>query len=76
VIVQGNRWEDMVEWFDYIVGEIPASLQHRIAGIATADTCMGNGELESIEMLRAVRAIHDRYGPAYTNHVHLLGVGF
>lgn len=75
IIVQGNTWQDMVEWFGHIIKIVPESLKHKIGGIAVADTCMGNGELESIEMLRAVREIHDTHGEEYTKHIHLLGVG-
>lgn len=75
VIVQGNTWQDMVKWFDFVLKQIPQSLRHRIQGIAVADTCMGNGELETIEMMIATRKIAEVHGAQYTNHIHLLGVG-
>ncbi len=46
-----------------------------IGGIALADTCMGNGELESIEMLKAGHIISQDCHPNYSEHLHLLGVG-
>ena len=75
IIVQGNTWQDMAEWFDHIIKEIPIYLRDRVGGIALADTCIGNGQLESIEMLRALRAIYENHGPKMVQHVHLLGVG-
>ena len=75
VIVQGNRYDDMLMYFDEIQKQIPEKYMKYIAGIALADTCMGNGELESIEMLKAGHLISKTAHPAYSQHLHLLGVG-
>lgn len=75
VIVQGNNPDDMVTWFSTIIEMIPDSLKSRIQGIALADTCMGNGTLETVDMLIAAKRIAEKYGTVYTQHIHLLGVG-
>jgi hypothetical protein len=43
--------------------------------MAIADTCMGNGELESIEMLRAAKIISGFCHENVKKHLHVLGVG-
>ena len=75
IIVQGNTWQDMVIWFDELIKQIPTPLRKGIQGIAVADTCMGNGEVETVEMMIAARKIADTYGEEYVKHIHLLGVG-
>lgn len=75
VIVQGNRADDMVMFFDEIQKQIPRDLYKHIGGIALADTCMGNGDLESVEMLKAGHIIAKEFDPVYSEHLHLLGVG-
>lgn len=75
-IVQGNTVNDMVEWFKYGVEELEDWHWDYIGGIALADTCMGNGIRESIDMVVAYHKISQEFGEKYTkNHVHLLGVG-
>jgi hypothetical protein len=43
--------------------------------MAIADTCMGNGELESIEMLRGAKHISMICHDNIKKHLHILGVG-
>lgn len=73
-IVQGNTENDMYEWFKH--GTNVLTSYDRIGGIALADTCIGNGVLESVEMFIAYNRIRAEFGEAMTNnHIHLLGVG-
>jgi hypothetical protein len=73
-IVQGNTEQDMYEWFKY--GTTVLDDYSRIGGLALADTCMGNGMLESVDMFIAYNRIREEFGEDKTkNHIHLLGVG-
>jgi hypothetical protein len=74
-IVQGNTWQDMVEWYE--VGKKVLNRDHfkNIAGIALADTCMGNGKLETVDMIRAYSIIKDDSYLDNSKRLHLLGVG-
>lgn len=73
IIVQGNTWKDMVLWFDTIYPIVEPHLD-KICGIAPADTCMGNGYLESCDMAYACGLIFRKY-PKLGRRVHFLGVG-
>lgn len=75
VIVQGNNAQDMVDFYRGIMSCLePADLDY-VGGLALADTCMGNGELESVEMLRAAHLISKECPEQFKRHLHLLGVG-
>lgn len=75
-IIQGNNSNDMVEWFRYGVQELDAWHWDHIGGVALADTCIGNGPQESVEMLHAYHRIRREFTNEYTkDHIHLLGVG-
>lgn len=75
-IVQGNTTEDMYKWFEYGTKVLGDEHYKRVGGLALADTCMGNGPLESIDMLVAYHLINKEFGFEKTNrHIHLLGVG-
>lgn len=75
-IVQGNEYGDMIDWFADGARVLTPEHYKRVGGIALADTCMGNGPLESIDMLAAYHRIRDQFGESYTkNHIHLLGLG-
>ncbi len=74
-IVQGNSAEDMVVFFDEISRLLKGDDWDHVSGLAVADTCIGNGELESIEMLRAAHKIADYCHPNVAKHLHILGVG-
>lgn len=75
IIVQGNNKEDMLMFFNEIERQLDADDYNFIGGFAVADTCIGNGQIESVEMLRAARAISERAHPAIGQHFHLLGIG-
>lgn len=75
IIVQGNTTEDMVNFYRNIESRLSPEDYENIGGMAIADTCMGNGELESIEMLRAAKLIADFCHPNVRKHLHVLGVG-
>jgi len=72
-IIQGNTYEDMIRWFD-IAYEVLGDDIEKLHGIALADTCMGNGELETCDMLYAGAHIFKTYTNLPKN-LHLLGVG-
>lgn len=73
IIVQGNTVEDMILWVDTIYPIVEPYLD-KIAGFAPADTCMGNGYLESCDMVYAVSRILEKY-PLVKRRVHFLGIG-
>jgi hypothetical protein len=75
IIVQGNTPQDMKFFFDIIASKLTEEDYAHVCGIAVADTCMGNGELESIKMLHAAHLIAQDCHPAVASHVHFLGVG-
>ena len=75
-IIQGNRVEDMVEWFREGTKILTPDNWKRVGGLALADTCMGNGPLESVDMLTAYHQIREEFGVEMVkNHIHLLGLG-
>jgi hypothetical protein len=75
IIVQGNDIQDMVEYFKNITTRLDDVDYDNIGGLAIADTCMGNGELESIKMLVAAKEISKICHPNIKKHLHVLGVG-
>ena len=75
IIVQGNDVDDMVEYFKNITTRLDDADYENIGGLAIADTCMGNGELESIKMLIAAKKISEICHPNIKKHLHVLGVG-
>ena len=75
VIVQGNRPQDMVDFYRAINDELDEEDYDYIGGMAVADTCMGNKARESIDMLRAAHLISKEAHPNLSNHLHFLGVG-
>ena len=75
IIVQGNSAEDMVAYYRGIASRLSPEDYENIGGMAIADTCIGNGELESIEMLRAAKIISEFCHENVRKHLHVLGVG-
>jgi len=75
IIVQGNNIQDMVDFYNNIASRLTDEDYANIGGMAIADTCMGNGELESIEMLCAAKKISQVCHPNVRKHLHVLGVG-
>lgn len=75
IIVQGNTPEDMKFFYDTIAAKLTEEDYEHVGGIAVADTCMGNGELESIKMLHAAHLIAQDCHDSVKSHVHFLGIG-
>lgn len=75
IIVQGNTPQDMKFFYDTIASQLAEEDYAHISGIAIADTCMGNGELESIKMLHAAHLISKDCHEAVKSHIHFLGIG-
>lgn len=77
IIVQGNTPEDMVDYFCQIQDQLDDEDFSYVGGIAVADTCMGNKELETIDMLIAARKIAEvsKYPECTSKHLHFLGIG-
>lgn len=73
MIIQGNNRYDMARWGEIAYGEVDNDLKFKVHGIALADTCMGNGILETVEMCASVPMMNipDRI----KRNIHLLGVG-
>ncbi len=75
-IVQGNTYQDMVDWVIAGCGVLEKDHFDRIGGLALAGTCMGNGTLESVDMLVAYHNLNNILGPEkIKKHIHLLGFG-
>lgn len=72
-IIQGNTSEDMIRWFDVAYDVLGDDIE-KLYGLALAGTCMGNGELETCDMLYAAARIFDKY-PNLPKNLHLLGIG-
>lgn len=73
MIAQGNEAEDFARFLEVQYAQIDKDLHPYIGGIALADTCCGNGHLESIEMIRGLMMCD--LPDEVLRHVHLLGVG-
>ena len=74
-ILQGNSSEEMYRWFEGGTKVLENEHYRYIQGLAPADTCIGNGELESVEMLSACHRIYNDFGERINPHIHFLGVG-
>ena len=74
-IIQGNDANDMIAYFNQIAEQLSDEDYEHISGMAVADTCIGNGTLESIEMLKGAKAITRICHPNIKKHLHILGVG-
>lgn len=75
IIVQGNTPQDMKFFYDTIASQLTEDDYEHVGGIAIADTCMGNGEFESIKMLHAAHLIAQDCHETVKTHVHFLGIG-
>lgn len=75
LIVQGNCCEDMLLFYEAIASQLSEEDYEYVGGLAVADTCMGNGELESIEMIFAAQKIAKICHPAVKKSLHILGMG-
>lgn len=75
IIAQGNDANYMLRFFRTIASKLNEDDYKYIGGLAVADTCLGTGVLESIEMLKAAKLISDECHPAVLQQLHFLGVG-
>ena len=75
VILQGNKRNHMLDFYGEIEKQLTLEDYDHIGGFAVADTCIGSGQLQVIEMLRAARQISHVAHPNFYNHLHLLGIG-
>lgn len=75
VIIQGNTYQDMYDFYNAIASQLDDNDYDYIGGMAIADTCMGNKALESIDMTIAAHMISSVAHPNLSNHLHYLGVG-
>ena len=73
MILQGNSYDDFQNFYDGMTSVLDDSEIAELRGCAVADTCIGNGLLESLDMLSMV----ERLGMPdnLRKNVHLLGVG-
>lgn len=71
-ILQGNTFEEMHDWVRW--GSEKIKNIDQICGVAPADTCMGNGPLESCDMMMASKLVFNDF-PSMNKQIHLLGVG-
>jgi hypothetical protein len=74
-IIQGNNADDMILYFNQIAAQLSDEDYAFISGMAVADTCIGNGVLESIEMLKGAKEITKICHDNIKKHLHILGVG-
>lgn len=73
MIVQGNNRFDMAKWAEWAYDEVEDDLKDHIYGIAMADTCIGNGILETVEMCAAIPMMN--IPEKIKKNIHFLGVG-
>lgn len=73
MIVQGNNRFDFAQWAEFAYDEVDDDLKEGVHGIALADTCIGNGILETVEMCASVPLMNipDRI----KKNIHFLGIG-
>lgn len=72
IILQGNSDEDFLNFSDGIMSQLEG-VEDYIAGCAAADTCIGNGVRESIDMMSVIRKLN--IPEKAKKSVHMLGVG-
>lgn len=72
-IMQGNCVETLVEYIETIFDNIPSNLVDGVHGIALADTCLGNGVKETVQLCLALEKA--QIDPKFKKNIHLLGVG-
>lgn len=71
-IVQGNTFQEMHDWVRW--GSDKIDNIEQIHGIAPSGACLGNGALETCDMMMASRLVFDDH-PTMKGRMHLLGVG-
>lgn len=73
LIVQGNNRFDFAKWAELAYEEVEDDLKEGVHGIAMADTCIGNGILETVEMCAAIPRMN--IPERIKKNIHFLGVG-
>lgn len=73
LIAQGNNRFDFARWVEFAYDEVDDDLKDRIHGIALADTCIGNGMLETVEMCASLPLMN--VPDSLKKNIHFLGVG-
>lgn len=71
-IVQGNTFEEMHDWVRWGAEKIDD--MSLIKGLAPSGACIGNGALETCDMMMACKLIYNDF-PDIPKRMHLLGVG-
>ena len=72
LILQGHCYDTYMQWYDWVLDEIPQSEHHRIGGLAMGAAALGTGPLEDVQ-----RAFIASQIPWHQDkmHLHILGVG-
>lgn len=73
LIVQGNNRFDFAKWAEWAYEEVDDDLKDSVHGLAMADTCIGNGILETVEMCAAIPLMN--LPERIKKTIHFLGVG-
>lgn len=73
IILQGNNVSDFEENWEAIASQLEPEHFDHIGGFAVADTCIGNGALETCDMIAGWKRV---MAPEHImKHIHFLGVG-
>lgn len=72
LILQGNCIDTYLDWYKYVMEEIPQEDHYRIGGLALGAAALGTGPLEDVQ--RAFIASQIPWH-SETMHLHILGVG-
>jgi hypothetical protein len=72
LILQGHCYDTYMQWYDWVLDEIPQSDHHLIGGVALGAAALGTGPLEDVQ-----RAFIASQIPWHQDkmHLHILGVG-
>ena len=73
MILQGNEYEDFQNFYDGMTSILTDDYLKELRGCAVADTCIGNGLLEALDMVSMVQRLG--MPDNLRNNIHLLGVG-
>ncbi len=74
VILQGNDIDTYLQWYDYIMEEIPNEWHNRLGGVALGAAALGTGTLEDIKRGFIASEVKKRW-PQEEMHLHVLGIG-
>ena len=74
VILQGNDIDTYLQWYDYIMEEVPNEWHNRLGGVALGAAALGTGTLEDIKRGFIASEVKKRW-PQDEMHLHVLGIG-